>query len=70
MTRGRAARAALDELQRAGGHILGTVLNRAQIERHSFYFAPYSSGGYLSSLKTPAGERGQAAASTLLGGGV
>jgi succinoglycan biosynthesis transport protein ExoP len=69
-TRGRAARAALDELQSAGGHILGTVLNRAQIERHAFYFAPYSSGGYLSSLEAPAGDRGQAAASTLLGGGV
>jgi succinoglycan biosynthesis transport protein ExoP len=70
MTRGRAARAALDELQHAGGHILGTVLNRAQVERHAFYFAPYSSGGYVGSLKTPAGDRGQAASTTLLGGGV
>jgi capsular exopolysaccharide synthesis family protein len=70
MTRGRAARAALDELQRAGGNILGTVLNRAQIERHSYYFAPYSSSGYVTKLKTPAEEPGRQAASTLLGGGV
>ena len=32
-------------------HFFGTVLNRAQIERHSFYFAPYSSSGYPTSLK-------------------
>ena len=68
ITRGRAARAALDELQRGGGHILGTVLNRAQIERHSFYFAPYASGGYVTSVKKPAGDRGQAAASRCSGG--
>jgi polysaccharide biosynthesis transport protein len=69
MTRGRAARAALDELQRAGGHILGTVLNRAKVERHAFYFAPYGSGDYLGSLEKTTKDRIPATSSSLLGGG-
>jgi capsular exopolysaccharide synthesis family protein len=62
IARSRAARLALGELQRAGGNILGTVLNRADVAHHPFYFAPYSSGGYLSSLEPTPGDEEQATA--------
>jgi Mrp family chromosome partitioning ATPase len=31
----------LERLQDAGGRILGMVLNRAQIEKHSYYYSHY-----------------------------
>jgi succinoglycan biosynthesis transport protein ExoP len=69
MTSSRTARLAHDELQRAGGRSLGTVLNRADVSHHPFYFAPYLSGDYLGSLKEPTGDPIPATSSSLLGGG-
>jgi hypothetical protein len=37
-------------------------LNRADVAHHPFYFAPYSSGGYLSSLEPTPGDEEQATA--------
>jgi capsular exopolysaccharide synthesis family protein len=48
MTSARAARLAVEELQRAGARMLGTVLNRADLRRHPFYFSPYSRGDYAA----------------------
>jgi capsular exopolysaccharide synthesis family protein len=68
ITRVRAAIAALEELQRAGGRVLGTVLNRAQVERHSFYFAPYSASAYVNSLDAPAVDASTTTSTKLAGG--
>jgi capsular exopolysaccharide synthesis family protein len=46
MTTSRVARLAVDELQRLGGRVVGTVLNRADLHHHPFYFSPYSRGLY------------------------
>jgi capsular exopolysaccharide synthesis family protein len=48
MTSRRAAGLALERLQQSGGVIVGGLLNRANLERHAFYFAPYSSQEYGS----------------------
>jgi capsular exopolysaccharide synthesis family protein len=69
VTRVRAALAALDELQRGGARLLGTVLNRAQVEKHSFYFAPYSASAYVNSLEAPTVEASTTTTSTKLAGG-
>jgi capsular exopolysaccharide synthesis family protein len=50
-TRGRAARLAVEELRRPGGHVLGTVLNRADLKHHPFYFSPYLRGEYRQDVK-------------------
>lgn len=55
MTSSRRARLAIEELQHAGGHVLGTVLNRAKLEHHSFYYSPYARGEYLDSLQKTGG---------------
>jgi capsular exopolysaccharide synthesis family protein len=46
----RAARLAIDELQRVGGRVLGIVMNRADVAHQPLDFAPYVSGDYLTSL--------------------
>jgi succinoglycan biosynthesis transport protein ExoP len=46
MTSSRAARLGLEELRRAGGRVVGGVLNRADLKRHPFYFSPYSPREY------------------------
>jgi polysaccharide biosynthesis transport protein len=46
MTRTRAARLAVEELQQAGGRVVGAVLNRADLEHHPYYFSAYSRGQY------------------------
>ena len=46
VTRAKAARLALEELQRAGGRVMGAVLNRADVQRHPFYFEPYGTREY------------------------
>jgi capsular exopolysaccharide synthesis family protein len=62
-TTGAAARVAVDELRRAGAHVVGAVLSRADIHRHPYYFAPYSSAPYpADALDAP-----PLASSTLLG---
>lgn len=45
-TSARAARLALEELDRAGGHIVGAILSRVDLDRHPFYYAPYVKAGY------------------------
>lgn len=45
----RAVRRALDELQRAGGRVMGVVLNRAQREHDSLYLVPYGPSTYPDS---------------------
>lgn len=62
-TRARAARLAAEELQRAGGTVIGAVLNRADVQEHPFYFAPYHRHEYHAN-EAPA-ER--PAAATMLG---
>jgi capsular exopolysaccharide synthesis family protein len=46
----RAARLAIDELQRVGGRVLGIVMNRADVSHQPLDFAPYVSADYLTSL--------------------
>lgn len=48
----RAARLAIDELQRVGGRVLGIVMNRADVAHQPFDFAPYVSADYLTSIET------------------
>ncbi len=69
MTSARAARLAVDELQRTGARVLGAVLNRADLEHHPYYFAPYLRGEYLKALERTAGNRQAAASSAAFGGG-
>jgi capsular exopolysaccharide synthesis family protein len=42
----RNAQYALDQLAQAQAKIIGIVLNRAQVERHAYYFAPYERKEY------------------------
>ena len=49
-TSARAARLAIDELERVGGRVLGVVMNRADVAHQPFDFAPYVSADYLTSL--------------------
>jgi Mrp family chromosome partitioning ATPase len=48
----RAAKLAIDELQRVGGRVLGVVMNRADVAHQPLDFAPYVSSHYLTSLDT------------------
>lgn len=57
MTRARTARLATEELRHAGGTMLGAVLNRAEVERHPYYFAPYGSREYLHTISTARDDR-------------
>jgi capsular exopolysaccharide synthesis family protein len=57
MTTSRAALLGVEELQRAGGRVLGTVLNRADLRHHPFYFSAYSRGEYRSKLSQSVGAR-------------
>jgi capsular exopolysaccharide synthesis family protein len=53
-----AARLALDQLQRVGASCLGTVLNRARVERDSYYYYPYSGHDAYSRRSPRTGSRG------------
>ncbi|MGH9373116.1 MAG: GumC family protein [Vicinamibacterales bacterium] len=61
MTRARAARRAIEELERMGGRVLGVVLNRADLAHHPFYFSPYSRSDYGSASSDTAARAPQAA---------
>jgi capsular exopolysaccharide synthesis family protein len=41
MTARRTATFALDQLRAAKAHFIGAVLNRADVQRHAYYYAPY-----------------------------
>jgi capsular exopolysaccharide synthesis family protein len=56
MTSSRAARLALEELQRAGGRAVGMVLNHADSRRHPFYFSPYVRSDYRAEVGTIPGQ--------------
>jgi capsular exopolysaccharide synthesis family protein len=49
-TSARAARLAINELERVGGRVVGVVMNRADVTNQPFDFAPYVSADYLTSL--------------------
>jgi polysaccharide biosynthesis transport protein len=68
MTGARTARLAIEELQRTGARVLGSVLNRADLQHHPYYFGPYVRGEYLKSLKVTA-ERPAAATSSAMSQG-
>jgi Mrp family chromosome partitioning ATPase len=44
MTSSRIAIRAVEDLRQAGANLLGTVLNRADLKHHPFYFSPYLRG--------------------------
>jgi capsular exopolysaccharide synthesis family protein len=41
MTARRTAGYAIDQLRAAHAHFIGAVLNRADVQRHAYYYAPY-----------------------------
>jgi len=41
MTPRRAAMAAIEQLKSARAKLVGAVLNRVNVERHAYYYAPY-----------------------------
>ena len=41
MTPRQAAVAAIEQIRGAGGQFVGAVLNRVNVHRHSYYYAPY-----------------------------
>jgi Mrp family chromosome partitioning ATPase len=42
----RNAQYAIDQLTQAHAKIIGVVLNRAEVERHAYYYAPYERKEY------------------------
>jgi capsular exopolysaccharide synthesis family protein len=66
----RAARLAIDELERIGGRVFGVVMNRADVTHQPFDFAPYVSTDYLTSLDAPGARAGSARRSRVVEGGV
>ena len=60
------ARLALDQLERGGGRCLGGVLNRADLDRHAFYFGPYGHREYGLSSSIDAVESSRAFDGTLV----
>jgi receptor protein-tyrosine kinase len=59
-TSARAARLAIEELERIGGRVLGVVMNRADVAHQRFDFAPYVSTDYLTSLDDADARAGSA----------
>jgi Mrp family chromosome partitioning ATPase len=68
-TSARAARLAINELERVGGRVVGVVMNRADVTHQPFDFAPYVSADYLTSIDKngPAVEPSQPKAPSLVG---
>ena len=50
VSRGQAAQLAINDIEQGGGHLIGAVLNRADVTRYPYDFAGYASASYLQSL--------------------
>jgi len=52
MTARRTATFALDQLRAAKAHFIGAVLNRADVQRHAYYYAPYYRKDYTQAYSS------------------
>jgi capsular exopolysaccharide synthesis family protein len=53
MTTRESARLAIDQLRSVGAHVLGGVLNGADLRRHPYYYAPYYRREYGRTTEPP-----------------